>query len=309
MILSTAKSVLQVTALLWGRLRGVVRFLVPATNGQTFRVVRPSRGVAGTVAGMFGIVGLATLICSCGTSAHRAAPPSTTARAASPTSPPPTGSTAAAPSAPAVPVTTAAVTSTSTVAIPAPSGSSELAVLVVRPSVVASPYDFGVVRPAEIDLGSDVRSHIVSITWTYWTASSAARSRLAHQRRLRTQLRRGEDRLCPRHRRPVRPGARRVHRDVGDGQWTHDIGRVRTRFLRRGSGADIRRGRPADLAGYDAQLPDNPVDDIDSQPRRPGPTAGVDVFLSPSRNISCEIDYQRSGLPIRCTARPSPRSP
>ena len=81
LILSTAKSVLRVPAVLWGRFRGVVRFRVPASNRENVQGGPNESGVAGVVAGMFGTLGLAGLICGCGAPVYRAAASSATAPA------------------------------------------------------------------------------------------------------------------------------------------------------------------------------------------------------------------------------------
>ena len=62
-----------------------------------------------------------------------------------------------------MPVAAAATPSMTVAALP---------VLVVRPSVVPTSSDYGVIRPTEIDFSPvDQSVNILRITWGYWTVS------------------------------------------------------------------------------------------------------------------------------------------
>ena len=129
---------------------------------------------------MLGCIAVIALLGACGRTATRAAAPagstlpplvastttttsevpdSTSRPVASTTSPRPTTTTTPVPASTAKPKTT---------------GAHNLPVLLIRPLFDDTSSDYAVVRPASIGFGGSADPAIISITWSYWSTSSAA---------------------------------------------------------------------------------------------------------------------------------------
>ncbi len=137
----------------------------------------------------------------------------------------------------------------------------------------------------------------MSITWTYWTASSALGHGLHISDDCAPNCAEGKIGYVP---------VTVALSDPVHGEFTEMSETASGHVTSDGSGPGF-FVEGAGPTSAEVALPTSPATTPSSpttpsttsipSPAGPGPTAGVDVFLSPSRNISCEIDYQRSGLP------------